>query len=234
MKISRYTLPAPLSTVIAQVSDLHDRDPGAVLTALEKQPPDLIAVTGDVFTYLKKAKHALPFLTRAAALAPTFYCPGNHEQFEEGDRQAVERTGAVLLEDRAIRFGEMQIGGLCSGFGGQRQGHFKPTPPPDTDFLARFAALPGYKLLLCHHPEYYPRYIRPLPIQLTLAGHAHGGQWRFFSRGLFAPGQGLFPAYTAGVYGDRLVVSRGLANTAPVPRLFNPTELIYITLDKNT
>lgn len=233
MVVSEYTLSAPLSLSIAQVSDLHGRDPRHVLEVLEKRPPDLIAVTGDLFTYLKEAPHTLPFLTRAAAVAPTFYVPGNHEQWEEGDREAIKATGAVLLENEARRFGDIWIGGLTSGFGLQRQGHFKQTPPPDREFLARFAALPGYKLLLCHHPEYYPLYIRPLPIQLTLAGHAHGGQWRLFGQGLFAPGQGLFPPYTSGVYEDRLAVSRGLANTAPFPRLFNPKELIYITLDKS-
>jgi predicted MPP superfamily phosphohydrolase len=62
-----------------------------------------------------------------------------------------------------------------------------------------------------------------------LSGHAHGGQIRLFNRGLFAPGQGWWPKWTKGVYDHCLVVSTGLSNTAsPIPRLFNPTEIVYV------
>jgi len=89
----------------------------------------------------------------------------------------------------------------------------------------------GYKILLCHHPEYYERYIRGLDIDLTLSGHAHGGQIRIFGQGLFAPGQGILPQVTSGLYDGRLIVSRGLCNTAwPIPRLNNETELVMVEL----
>ena len=107
---------------------------------------------------------------------------------------------------------------------------FEKTPPPNLRWLARFSSLPGFKLLLCHHPEYYPDYIKPLPVDVILAGHAHGGQWRFFGHGIFSPGQGPFPALTSGVTDNRLVISRGLANNAGIPRLFNPPELVIVRL----
>ena len=72
-------------------------------------------------------------------------------------------------------------------------------------------------------------YIKELNIDLTLSGHAHGGQIRILGQGLIAPGQGFFPKYTSGMYDGRLIVSRGLANNAPpIPRLFNRKELIFI------
>ena len=59
-------------------------------------------------------------------------------------------------------------------------------------------------------------------------GHAHGGQWRIAGRGIFAPGQGLFPKLTSGIH-DNLVISRGLSNTGNiVPRINNPAEIIYL------
>lgn len=232
MTVTTHTLPAAVTRpwLLAQVSDLHDRDPGEVLAALAARQPDLIAVTGDLFNRLDTATHALPFLQKAAAIAPTFFAPGNHEWLEEGDEQRIAHTGAVFLSDAAVSFDELTIGGLASGFRRARQGNCRRTPPPDTAFLRAFAARDGFKLLLCHHPEYYPTYIRPLAIDLTLAGHAHGGQWRVFGHGVFAPGQGLFPRYSGGVYEERLVVSRGLCNTAPAPRFGNPTELVYVKL----
>ena len=64
--------------------------------------------------------------------------------------------------------------------------------------------------------------------ELVLSGHAHGGQWQFFGHGVWAPGQGWWPRYTKGVYVGRLVVSAGLSNTTWVPRICNPTEVVYI------
>ncbi len=101
-----------------------------------------------------------------------------------------------------------------------------PQRIPETAWLTEYSLQPGYHILLSHHPEYI-RYIPP-NIELVLSGHAHGGQWRFFGHGLFAPGQGILPRWTKGIYDGRLVVSAGLSNTAPVPRLFNPTEIVYI------
>ncbi|MBP3209982.1 MAG: hypothetical protein J6M64_08785 [Oscillospiraceae bacterium] len=54
---------------------------------------------------------------------------------------------------------------------------------------------------------------------------------RLFSHGLFAPGQGFLPEYTAGIHRN-LVITRGLSNPAMVPRLFNPVEIVYITKKK--
>ena len=94
---------------------------------------------------------------------------------------------------------------------------------------SEFSEEDGITILLCHHPEYYDRYIRAFSVDLTLAGHAHGGQWRLFGQGLFAPGQGLFPRYTSGLYEDRLLVSRGMANVPKwIPRINNRPELILL------
>lgn len=63
-----------------------------------------------------------------------------------------------------------------------------------------------------------------------LSGHAHGGQIRILGRGVFSPGQGLFPKYTKGIYEGRLVVSAGCSNTASIPRWGNPCEVVAIRL----
>ena len=115
-----------------------------------------------------------------------------------------------------------------------------PSGVPCTDWLDAFEAEKGFKVLLSHHPEDWESIISRRRIDLTCSGHAHGGQIRFYNPqtrqwdGLFAPSQGAFPALTSGkIKGRRgqLIISRGLANTAwPIPRLFNPKELIYIRL----
>ena len=90
------------------------------------------------------------------------------------------------------------------------------------------------KVLLCHHPEYYHRFesagYRLDAIDLILSGHAHGGQMCIFGKPLFAPGQGFFPKLAGGVYDGRLIVSRGLSDTAHTPRINNPMELVMIDI----
>ena len=105
---------------------------------------------------------------------------------------------------------------------------------PDTAWLRSFAAASpdAFHVVISHHPEYYP--LIPASVNLVLSGHAHGGQWAYYSIrrrrmcGVFAPGQGFWPRWTRGVYENRLVVSAGLSNTARVPRICNPTEVVFI------
>lgn len=232
MQVTVYTLsvPLPAPLTVAVVADLHDKPCAEVLNEIIRLKPDLIAAPGDLMGWPHQAAYALDFLAEASKIAPLFYSPGNHERIDKAGAELIARTGAILLDNSSAIFGDIYVGGLSSGFTHRRMTSFEQTPSPDLRWLSRFAALPGFKLLLCHHPEYYPAYIKPLNIDVILSGHAHGGQWRFFGQGIFSPGQGLFPALTSGVYDSRLVISRGLANTAGVPRLFNPTELVVVKL----
>ena len=233
-RVTHYELCAPVEKPLSFVfvSDLHECDNAPVLAALNDLPADALLVGGDFLHTGVGYERGVSFLTEAAKRMPVFVSVGNHERKSGLDIPSlVKETGAILLDDDCLPFGGITLGGLSSGFPtGDKQGHFKKTPQPDMAFAARFAALSGYKLLLCHHPEYYPAYLRSLSVDLILSGHAHGGQWRFFGRGLFAPGQGIFPKYTAGMYEDHLIVSRGLGNPHPIPRIFNPPEIVSIRI----
>ena len=91
----------------------------------------------------------------------------------------------------------------------------------------------SYKVLLTHRPEYFDVYTN-MNIDLAIAGHAHGGQFRIpFVGGLVAPNQGLFPKYTSGNYkseNTNMVVSRGLGNSIIPIRINNRFELVVIEL----
>ena len=94
-----------------------------------------------------------------------------------------------------------------------------------------------FSLLLSHRPEFIELF-RSLPIDLILSGHTHGGQVRipYLLNGLYAPNQGLFPTYAGGLYEldsskrQYLVISRGLSLNYRLPRIFNPPEVVFITL----
>ena len=177
---------------------------------------------------------------------------------DEDDLKHISDCGVIVLDNgfRGISFKGKQIviGGLTSAYcleyrhflneqnlmdqnisrypnrdtvsiSGQRRKACRRVP--DTIWLEEFAAQEGYHILLSHHPEYWS-FISRYPIELCLSAHAHGGQWRIFGHGVWTPGQGFWPKLTSGVHDGRLVISRGLSNTARIPRIFNPTEVVFV------
>ena len=234
MVVTKYKIKMDVPSLLrfALLTDFHNGECGEVMTALEKENADAFLVCGDFIHNSNHFKNGIELLEKLSKQKPTFCSLGNHETLYKGDiRQMITDNGAVLLDSSFAEFRGVKLGGLSSGFiYGSDDGTRFNTPKPDLNWLYSFSEESGTKILLSHHPEYYAQYIRATKIDLTLSGHAHGGQWRFFGRGLFAPGQGFFPKYTAGVHENRLIISRGLGNPHPVPRLNNKTELVMIEI----
>ncbi|MBP5529648.1 MAG: metallophosphoesterase [Lachnospiraceae bacterium] len=107
-----------------------------------------------------------------------------------------------------------------------------------------------YNILLAHNPDYF-KYYNAYGSDLILSGHVHGGLIRLpLLHGVAHPGIRFFPKYSGGVYDEngkyvryadsyvssknaviRFIVSCGIGfHTLPL-RLFNPGELIFITID---
>ena len=210
----------------AFVSDLHDCENEPILSKISAMNVDALLVGGDFIHNNFFCERGFEFLEAASKILPVFCALGNHEFGYLGDlRSRILNTGATLLDNGFVSFKGINIGGLTSGYFYSKNAHH-----PNTDFLTEFSQLKGFKLLISHHPEYYPKYIKDLPVDLTLSGHAYGGQWRLFGRGVFAPGQGFLPKYTSGVYDERLLVSRGLGNQTVVPKINNPPEICIINI----
>ncbi|MGN0709488.1 MAG: metallophosphoesterase [Anaerovoracaceae bacterium] len=88
-------------------------------------------------------------------------------------------------------------------------------------------------VVLVHEPQYFGFYAVK-GVDLVLAGHAHGGQFRLPSgQGLFSPGQGIFPRFTEGAHeinDTTMIVSRGLGNSSFPLRLNDPPELVCVDI----
>ena len=227
-QVTEYTVASDKITeplTLALVSDLHDGNYQDVLPALSRA--DAILIVGDLIDrHSGSYQRALRFLEDAPALAPTFYAIGNHEwMFERREVYwpHVEASRVTVLDNRFVPFRGIWLGGLSSA----------PPQQVRSEFLTAADGAPGFKLLMCHHPEYFKRYVRPHDVDLTVSGHAHGGQVQIFGRGLFAPNQGWLPRWTHGFYFDgRLLVSRGMTNATWAPRINNPCELILLHLTR--
>lgn len=167
------------------------------------------------------SENAYQFLREAGKIAPVFLSPGNHEWYWlPEDLEIMKETETRLLDNKDC---EVEIKGISVRIGGL-------STEADFEWLESFCRKDGYKILLCHHPEYYEPYLKDRNINLILSGHAHGGQIRIRNQGIYAPGQGLFPKYTKGIYDGKLIVTTGAANTASVPRWGNPCEVVMIQI----
>ena len=227
-EISKYTITAGLATPkrFAFISDTHNLSCEETLERIANENIEGILIAGDIIHDNEHYRQGIAFLSAAVNVAPTFCSIGNHELRYQGDvREMIRNAGAILLDDSDFWLDGIRLGGLTSV-----TTEIRHKQPPNLQWLTEFSQKDGYKVLLCHHPEYYPDFIRDLPINLILSGHAHGGQWRIFGWGAYAPGQGIFPKYTSGLYENRLLVCRGLANPHVIPRINNRPEVIILTL----
>jgi len=231
---------APVRIVL--LADLHAKKYGEnqkrLLRKIEKLNPDLIAIAGDLADQKEKDDGAVMLLKAIAGKYPVFYVSGNHEYLSgkpQEKKELFRSNGAILLEGACREFtvnGQwLNICGIDDADDGSSE-------------LERqlMAAIPenarNFSVLLSHRPEYADVY-RKFSYDLVLSGHTHGGQWRipFLVNGFFAPGQGWFPDYSGGAYPFEdmtLIVSRGLANSSKLPRLFNPPEIVAVDIIPKT
>lgn len=236
---------APDITII-QISDLHNAEFGdkqeKLIRKIKEAKPDIIAVTGDLIdsnhTDIGKA---MELISQAATIAPVYFVTGNHEAWAaEGYirlKREMENAGVHILDGISETF---SMGGqqICL-MGAKDPAFYARTEYGDAQSVMNEAigdiSCDGgiYKLLLSHRPELFQVYVDN-GIDLVLAGHAHGGQFRLpFIGGVVAPGQGLFPKYTSGIFAEgetEMIVSRGLGNSIIPIRINNRPELVVVRI----
>lgn len=206
-----------------------------ILTRAAKLSPDLILVTGDLSDDLEQ----LPaVLDKIAALSPRLGCYailGNHEHF-----RGVEEVCAIFArspvplmvnEHRVIKVGLTDI--VLGGIDDPVTMH-----DIDPDFFPRsldttFPSVPNdtFTLLMSHRPDAFP-YAAERKIDLTLAGHTHGGQIGLAGRSLL---ENAFPrSYLWGEYtlkDSLLYTTSGAGHWFPF-RLGCPAEAPVIELHR--
>ncbi len=251
MKIREYYLKTPKKNIdmkICVVSDLHSRPYSDCLDAVLRTHADIIILAGDMLERLDGAcdeynKRGLEFLEKVSKIAPTYYTFGNHECF--GSHRELKRNGnsgepSITLENlNKIKntgvhilndFYELLSGENNVLVGGVMPACDRPVREPNLEFIKNYSLVEGFKILISHQPEYYDKYFKDLDFDLILSGHTHGGQWKFFGRGVYAPNQGFFPQYSSGTYHSKLIVSAGASNTEIIPRFFNPCEIVVVNI----
>ena len=243
---------------IVHLSDLHIGDfvsRVAIRRAVDlanTAQPDVAVLTGDLITSARDPlEDCIAELSWLRAPLGVWGCHGNHERSARVEARAqalFTRYGMHLLRQQCVelswRGGRVNLIGVDDQRARIRAG--EPSAIlRDIEALIR-RDIPN--ILLSHNPDTFPR-AAALGIELSLAGHTHGGQLRLALGGRQWSPARLITRFVAGLYrlplrpegrGDAvaprpppsafLYVNRGLGTFALPVRLGVPPEITVLTL----
>lgn len=224
---------------IVQLSDLHGAEFGedgmGLVEKVKELEPDMIALTGDFVTDEGDLAAVEKLAARLVKLCPVYFISGNHE-FGSGlavkVRNILERAGVKYLSNEYLTINrgddEILLGGVEDPLA-----YADMLSPDELAQKMNDAAPDAFKILLGHRNYWMTEYPE-LPVDLIFCGHAHGGLIRIPGvGGLIGTDRRLFPDFDAGEYNNgryTLIVSRGLGNSVPIPRVFNRPEIVCVEL----
>ncbi len=239
LAVRTYTFDSPSTEsehTFVLITDLHatlyGEGQAKLIRAIDEHSPEAVLLGGDIGDDKRDFDNTATLLGALSAKYPCYYVSGNHERWSDyaaDVRVLFESYGVHVLSAESVSLGDgIVLHGIDDPLFYEDKSEFE-------------AALEGiavsedeFDILLSHRPEYAEMYAE-LGFDLSLCGHAHGGQVRipYILNGLYAPNQGFFPRYAGGEYliGDSaIVVSRGLMKNE-LPRVFNPPELVVIRIN---
>ena len=239
---------------IVQISDLHSKEFGknnrTLYKIIMKQKPDIIVATGDLIdSNMKKINEIIGFCSSLNKQVPVYYILGNNEMRCSRVKEIIENLkekNINVLENEIktikIKDNTINILGLAEKRVDKGKMFYSKINSRYeihnvNSLFGKLEKLIGIKIVLSHYPENY-EYVgeysyKKYNFDIMFSGHAHGGQFILPGLGgIFAPGQGFFPKYYKGIYGEKnkLVVSRGLGNSGFPLRLFNRPDLVVVDI----
>ncbi len=248
---------------IVLISDLHRAEFGegnrCLIERTNEQDPDIICLVGDMLERDCTDDELASFcslLSRFVEIAPTYLSCGNHDESLFGSgcefylgsdertiRERLESTGVIILDNEYV---DTELSGQSLRIGGTIEYGFPLDSNPEGwatssafTFLSDFCNTDRYKLLLCHRPDsfIFGDAAKIWDIDLVLSGHTHNGVVALpWGQAIYAPDQGFLPQYARGSFEiDKIhmIISGGLAGSQGVPRVFNPPEIVKISIRLN-
>jgi uncharacterized protein len=191
--------------------------------------PHLIALTGD---FIGSSAHFIPAcaaaLEKLEARDGVFACLGNHDHWVGAQRvtEALQAAGVEVLRNEARRLSLHGATLNVAGVDDPWRGH--------TDFNRALSMSDpnAPTIMLCHQPDLFPAVVQR-DIDLTLAGHYHGGQVKLRFLGFEISPAHLVSEFVEGLYAQgrsQLYVSRGVGITGPPVRLNASPEITLLHL----
>lgn len=240
---------------IAQLSDIHlsgyisRDDVRRAVDMANELAPDLSVVTGDFITSAgDPLAECIEEIRKLAAPLGVYGCNGNHEIYakaEDAAQQFFAQAGMKLLrgENATIEFRGAQLNLIGVDYQRERgPGGKRIQTLAGAEKLVR-RDMPN--ILLSHNPNSFDR-AAELGIELSLAGHTHGGQVQVEILDHRLSPARFITNYIAGLYTrplgvaantqapsakhSQLYVNRGLGTVGAPVRLGVPPEITLITL----
>ena len=239
--LSTGKLCCPIKIVL--LADLHSTYHGKrqrkLIQKITAERPDIIMMAGDMLDEKRSFAPVAQLLRHIVKIAPVFYVSGNHEYRIINIGYfftAIRKLGVTILRDQ---YNIIEVNGqniIIAGANDPELGKFIPRYNQHAAMKKAFGSLKDdhmLKILLAHRPELSGRYAK-YPFDLILCGHEHGGQIRvpFLDVGIISHTR-LFPKYTSGMHkigNAHMIISRGLSVFPLMPRVYNPPEIVAITL----
>jgi len=233
---------------IAQLSDIHIgpfmpeqeiRKYVAIANALK---PDMTVLTGDFVTWVGDPQEAVvSALSGLRAPFGVFGCLGNHDAWakvEDSITALFREIGFRILRQEAV---DIAIHGEAFHLMGIDFQSLRRFGPGGTRVVRRFLdGVEGLRspdlvnILLSHNPDTFDR-AAELGIELSLAGHTHGGQVALeFISPEIAPSRLVTP-YVSGWFekpGGQLYVNRGIGTIGVPIRIGAPPEITLFELTR--
>ncbi|HTX37808.1 MAG TPA: metallophosphoesterase [Bryobacteraceae bacterium] len=231
---------------ICQLSDIHI---GPFMTAQQirkyadianAQKADMIVLTGDFVTFDPDTQGPVVDALRGLRAPFGVYGSlGNHDAWAGVEKSITElfrQAGIRILRGTNVPIAEQGEQFNLIGVDFQSQHGFGPSPPV-AHLLANIEGLVDrdrVNILMSHNPDTFDRAAQ-LGIDLSLAGHTHGGQaaLEFISPEL-APSRLITP-YVAGWFqrpGGQLYVNRGIGTVFVPIRIGAPPEITVYSLTR--
>ncbi len=236
---------------MAQLSDIHigdympAREIARAVAMANGLQPDITVVTGDFISSENDPLEAcITELSRLRAPLGVWGCNGNHEEYAElGDKaerlfrekgMRLLRAANAVVEHKGARFNLLGVDYQSDYWRGDEP------PAPKLHEIEALVRRDMANFLLSHNPNSFPR-AAELGIELSLAGHTHGGQVKFEIVDHSVSPARLFTPFVAGLYhlplnrvagGGKaaLYVNRGLGTIGFPVRLGSAPEITLLTL----
>jgi predicted MPP superfamily phosphohydrolase len=233
---------------ICQLSDIHigpfmpTGEIRKYVAIANQLKPDLIVLTGDFVTFDPGTQYAVvEALAGLRAPFGVFGSLGNHDAWagvEDSITELFRRVGIRILRGEAVPIRNHGDELNLIGVDFQSYRRFGPSAP--VEHLLRniepLVARDRVNILLSHNPDTFGR-AAELGIDLSMAGHTHGGQAALeFISPEIAPSRLVTP-YVAGWFprpGGQLYVNRGIGTIGVPIRVGAPPEITVYRLSRGS
>ena len=203
-----------------------------VVEKINSQNPDIVLLVGD-YVNMHSDYMSYPIaktaekLSKISSKAGIYTVLGNHDYYKESKkiRQALTDNGITVLENRCRK---IDIGDKTFYVAGIED---LVTAFPDVDRALKLCKKPT--ILLSHQPDIFP-YLPKDKINLTLAGHTHGGQVVIpFVGPVIVPSK-FGTKYASGYFeedGNKMIVTKGIGTSILPIRLNCMPEIVVIEFE---